>query len=101
MGLRRSARWPKRRTATAREARDQLSIEIGVAELVPTLEEYVNSFAERSNIQVHFSAPVAPVRLSPLSQLQLLRMAQEALTNVRKHAEATEVWVSLILVGKS
>ena len=85
---------------SAREALDQLSIEIGVAELVPTLEEYVNSFAERSNIQVHFSAPDTPVRPSPLSQLQILRMAQEALSNVNKHAKATEVWVSLVMVSK-
>ena len=60
----------------------------------------MNSFAERSNIQVHFSAPDTPVRLSPLSQLQILQMAQEALSNVNKHAKATEVWVSLVMVGK-
>ncbi len=85
---------------TAREALDQLSLEIGMAELIPTLEEYVKSFAERNDIQAHFEAPSTPVRLSSLAQLQLLRMAQEALANVRKHAEATEVWVSLAWTGK-
>ena len=84
----------------ARETLDQLSIEIGVAELIPTLEGYASSFAERNNVQVHFEAPSVPIRLSPIGQLQLLRMAQESLANIRKHAEATEVWISLVTVGK-
>ena len=31
--------------------------------------------------------------LSPLQEVQILRIVQEALTNVRKHARATEIWV--------
>lgn len=84
----------------ARQALDQLSIEVGEAELVPTLADYVQSFGERNGVQTHFEAPDEAIRLSPLASLQLLRVTQEALTNVRKHAEASEVWVSLLPNGK-
>ena len=33
--------------------------------------------------------------VAPRASLQLIRIAQEALTNVRKHANATQVWVTL------
>ena len=79
----------------AREALDELSIEIGAAELVETLRDYVESFSERYGIQVHLEAPAEGIQLSPLAALQLLRVTQEALTNVRKHSQATEVQVIL------
>ena len=84
----------------AREALDQLSIEIGVAELVETLRDYVESFSERHGIQVHLEAPAEGIQLTPLAALQLLRVTQEALTNVRKHSQATEVQVILQPTGK-
>ena len=85
----------------ARETLDELSLEVGAAQLVPTLEEYVHAFGERHGIQVYFEAPSQPVWLSPMASLQLLRVTQEALTNVRKHAQATEVWFSVITVGRT
>lgn len=44
--------------------------------------------------------PDEALRLSPHAALQLLRVAQEALTNVVKHAQATSVDVQLRLVGE-
>lgn len=45
------------------------------------------------------SVPDEALQLSPHASLQLLRMAQEALTNVVKHAGASEVQVRLRVVG--
>ena len=36
-----------------------------------------------------------PIHLSPASEVQLIRIIQEALTNVRKHAGAAHAWVRL------
>ncbi|MEE9262666.1 MAG: sensor histidine kinase [Dehalococcoidia bacterium] len=84
----------------ARETLDQLSIEMGAAELIPTLKEYIDSFSDRHGIQVHLDAPVDGLHLTPLAGLQILRVIQEALTNVRKHAQANEVRISLVLMRK-
>ena len=35
----------------------------------------------------------APTRLSPAVEAELLRIAQEAITNARKHASAENLWV--------
>jgi signal transduction histidine kinase len=35
----------------------------------------------------------APTRLSPAVEAELLRIAQEAVTNARKHASARNLWV--------
>ncbi len=84
----------------ARETLDQLSIEMEASKLVPTVGAYIASFSERHGIQVHLEAPAEELSLTPLAGLQLLHVIQEALTNVRKHAQANEVWISLLVVGK-
>ena len=38
--------------------------------------------------------PICPNALAPRTQVEVLRILQEALTNVRKHADATVVRVS-------
>lgn len=77
-----------------RQAIDSLS-DGNVFPLVPTLSEYVQEFGERSNIEAKFESPQNLPRLSPMAELQLLRIAYEALTNVRKYAEASKVTVKL------
>jgi len=58
------------------------------------LEQTVLEFRENSGLQVILKqAPVA-VELVPEVQAQLIRIVQEALSNVRKHACAKQVWVS-------
>jgi NarL family two-component system sensor histidine kinase LiaS len=62
--------------------------------LVPALTDYVATFEEREGVTVQWQAP-AEVAL-PLAQEQaLFRVAQEALTNVARHAYATRVIVEL------
>lgn len=45
--------------------------------------------------KVHFAADLSVERLVQSLELVLYRVAQEALTNVMRHARATEVWVSV------
>ncbi|MEA2675927.1 MAG: hypothetical protein QOJ81_68 [Chloroflexota bacterium] len=54
----------------------------------------VNDFAGRSGLRADFSAADLPQSLAPRTQVELLRVLQEALTNVRKHADATVVRVN-------
>jgi signal transduction histidine kinase len=54
----------------------------------------VNDFAGRSGVRADFSAADLPRSLTPRTQVEVLRVLQEALTNVRKHADATVVRVN-------
>lgn len=78
-----------------RESIDTFS-ESKILPLVPTLTTYVREFGEKNDIKADFSSPRNLPKLSPLGVLQLLRIAHEALTNVRRHASAANVWVKLI-----
>jgi len=74
-----------------REAIDQLTTEVRNLPLIPVLRDYARQFSVKNAIQVRVSVPRALPQLSPVAELQLLRIAQEALTNVRRHARATKV----------
>lgn len=64
--------------------------------LVDTLAEYLLLWQEQSGVRVELDADALPQDVfSDLAEVQLLRIVQEALTNVRKHAEATKVDISL------
>jgi len=78
-----------------RESIDQLSTEIRSLSIIPALSSYTREFGDNNGIKVQFNVSKAFPRLSPVAELQLLRITQEALTNVRRHAMATEVGVKL------
>jgi PAS domain S-box-containing protein len=64
--------------------------------LLPALEAFVQSFGGQSGLAVHFvTARLPQCRLSSAAETALYRIAQEALTNVARHAEASEVSVIL------
>jgi signal transduction histidine kinase len=63
--------------------------------LVPTVAWYVEKFIERTGIDVDVRMPPEETRLPPDVELLLYRVAQEALTNVAKHAHARHVDVEL------
>ena len=65
--------------------------------LESALEILTREFAERSNIGVH--AELQPVELDTDAQLTAYRTVQEALTNVAKHAHASQVQVSVAPEG--
>jgi signal transduction histidine kinase len=67
--------------------------------LICALQDYVDQFEERHQIPTRLRTDDVADRLSPLAALQLFRLIQEALTNVRKHAGAREAIVTLTSNG--
>lgn len=78
-----------------RESIDQLSAEIRNLNIIPAMANYIQEFGYNNGMKVRFDYPKSFPNLSPVAELQLLRITQEALTNVRRHALATEVEVKL------
>ncbi|MBN2240837.1 MAG: sensor histidine kinase [Dehalococcoidales bacterium] len=78
-----------------RESIDQLSVEIRNIPLIAALENYIEDFRGSNNLKVIFDHPKLFPRLSPVAELQLLRITQESLTNVRRHSGATGVEIIL------
>ncbi|MEA3275834.1 MAG: histidine kinase, partial [Pseudomonadota bacterium] len=63
--------------------------------LVPSLEKLTERFRRETEVQVFLQNNCRPFELSASAELQITRIAQEALTNVRKHARAHTVRVLL------
>lgn len=64
-------------------------------DLMTTFERYLQEYGERSGLEIivdrqGWSDPVLPQSV----QLQVMCVLQEALANVRKHADARHVWVT-------
>jgi len=78
-----------------RESIDQLTTEIRNLPIIPALANYTREFSDNNGIKVKFDVSRPFPQLSPVAELQLLRITQESLTNVRRHAQATEVEVKL------
>jgi signal transduction histidine kinase len=57
------------------------------------LSRSVDEFADRFGVRAEFECAVDLPALTPRAQAEALRIAQEALTNVRRHADATVVRV--------
>jgi signal transduction histidine kinase len=57
------------------------------------LSDYVRRVGARSSMTVHLTLDEAPSRLSPGVETELFRIAQEAITNARKHSGAENLWV--------
>ncbi len=79
-----------------REAIDGLRLQNDqTSGLATVLQEYADDFKDRTGIQVTLELKAEPTLLSAETELQLLRIVQEALINVRKHACAEHVWIRL------
>jgi two-component system nitrate/nitrite sensor histidine kinase NarX len=63
--------------------------------LVPTLEDLTRRFGQQTGIHCVFQLSCRPFDLTAAEEMQVVRIVQEALTNVRKHAEAQTVRVLL------
>lgn len=73
--------------------RTTLSTDAGVASAI---EEYLDGFSVQTGIGVHFVNNAGDdLGLSPMAEVQLVCILQEALANVRKHAKAETVTVIL------
>ncbi len=68
----------------------------GNAGLVAALKEYLDEFSIQAGVDAQFECHVPePLWLSPLAETQMVRIFQEALANVRKHARASRVILQL------
>jgi PAS domain S-box-containing protein len=67
--------------------------------LVATLRWHLDRQVKAANLVPRFSADPLPARLRPDIEIACFRVAQEALTNVIRHAEAREVSITLRQCG--
>ena len=66
-------------------------------DFVSALESHLNKFSHFSDIHTRLVklTPTHSVELQPAEEAQLMRIVQEALTNVRKHAQASQATVTV------
>lgn len=80
--------------ADVREAIVGLRTDTG-GDLLEMLRQTADRFTDATDITVRVECAHTPTLHNPLAELQLLRVAQESLANVRKHARATRVEIRL------
>ncbi len=71
-----------------------LRSEVASAGLGTTLSDHVRQVGAGSQLTIHLVLDEGPARLRLETEAELLRIAQEAITNVRKHANAENLWVT-------
>jgi signal transduction histidine kinase len=76
----------------ARELRPTVLDDLG---LIPALHSFMKSFAARTGVRTSLTAFAAVEQLATAKRTVLFRVAQEALTNVARHAHASRVEVSI------
>jgi two-component system sensor histidine kinase DegS len=69
--------------------------------LVPTIQRFILNFEEETHINVSFSVIAKNEIINSTVQLSLFRIIQEALNNVRKHAQASTVVIKLEIINKT
>jgi signal transduction histidine kinase len=72
----------------ARELRPASLDELG---LLPALRSWLKNFSQRTGLRISFRASPAAEQLDNNQKMTLYRVVQESLTNVAKHAQATQV----------
>jgi signal transduction histidine kinase len=76
----------------ARELRPAMLDHLG---LIPALHSFMKRFSQETGIRVSLTAFAGLEKLSNAKRTVLYRVAQEALTNVARHAQASRVQVSI------
>jgi signal transduction histidine kinase len=76
----------------ARELRPAVLDDLG---LIPALHSFVKLFSKRTSIHVHLKVYAGVEQLNSNQRTILYRVAQEALTNVSRHAQAGRVEVDI------
>ncbi len=62
--------------------------------LAAAIAEYARTVGTSAGLRVHFTFDETTARLPAATEAELLRIAQEAITNARKHAGAANLWVT-------
>lgn len=64
-------------------------------DIEPALRTTLRKFEHQSGLAAHFTLRGHGLPLPPDVQIQVLHIVQEALSNVRKHAHAEQVWLTV------
>jgi signal transduction histidine kinase len=62
--------------------------------LAAAISEYARTVGASAGLRVHMSLDESTARLPAAIEAEMLRIAQEAITNARKHAGAENLWVT-------
>jgi signal transduction histidine kinase len=65
--------------------------------LAAAISEYARTVGSSAGLRVHMSLDESTARLPAAVEAELLRIAQEAITNARKHAGAENLWVTCVV----
>lgn len=83
----------------ARESMERLRTYTGNGSFLPHLKDYLQHLSQDSDIDFRLDVEADKLQLTAPVQLELLRICQEALTNVRKHSQAHRVEVKVKPAG--
>lgn len=78
-----------------RELLTNFRIKLGDGDLAEALNIAVNRFSKQTSVPVHLLIKDTGAPLPAEQQLQVLFIVQEALSNIRKHAQATRIDIGL------
>ena len=62
--------------------------------LIPSLQRYIENFRNGLSLEIAVDVRVLPTDLPPTMEIAIFRVVQEALLNIRKHAQASLVKVN-------
>lgn len=65
--------------------------------LAAAISEYARTVGSSAGLRVHMSLDESTARLPSAVEAELLRIAQEAITNARKHSGAENLWVTCVV----
>jgi two-component system sensor histidine kinase DegS len=68
--------------------------------LVPTIRRYVDAFKEKTGLQTALTVTGADHRMESAREVVIFRATQELLSNVRQHAQATQVRLTFDFDGQ-
>jgi signal transduction histidine kinase len=81
--------------ATRQVANELRPVALAYSPVSSVIAEHARQFAQRSNLEVRINDSDRSLRLDEATQLLLFRAAQEALTNIARHAQAKSVDIAL------
>ena len=85
----------KESTADVRELLMHFRTRTNVEDITPALQTTLKKFEHQSGLATHLRIEGHGLPLAADVQVQVLHVVQEALSNVRKHAGARQVWVDV------
>jgi two-component system nitrate/nitrite sensor histidine kinase NarX len=80
-----------------RELLSTFRLQIKGADLGVAFAETTAEFADRGDLPIELEISTGSLILTPNEEIHLLQITREALSNVIKHAQASQAWVSLQL----